>query len=211
MQLAEDIGIGVPIIDKRHRELINRLDNLRAAIKKQVCRYTIEDMITFLDEYTEINFCEEEKYMRYYGYPEYASHREKHRQFLTELHFLKEELHNIRALGLKGSYELSVETVQVVVDWVTGHVADDDKRLGDFLKQRFNIDHEVISSFCGGKEQVVGGTVAICSICHKIRSKKGLWKSREHYHRIPSDIVYSHCICPDCLQIYYADLFQEKR
>ena len=211
MQWTEDMSVGVPVIDNRHRELIDRLNGLRAAIKKQVCRYTIDDMLVFLGEYTEVHFCEEEQYMKYYGYSDYALHKEKHENFITELHFLREELRNIRALGLKGSYELSVETVQVVVDWVAGHVADDDKKLCNFLKQQSNMNHKVIASLCGSEDHIGVGAVAICSICHKIRGRKGMWRQKENYKVIPSDIVYSHGICPECLQTYYADLFQEKR
>jgi hemerythrin len=211
MQWTEDMSVGVPMIDNGHRELINRLNGLRAAIKKQVCRYTIDDMLAFLEEYIEVHFCEEEQYMKYYGYSDYALHKENHENFEMELHFLKEELRNIRTLGLKGSYELSVETVQVVVDWITGHVARDNKKLGNFLKQQTNMNHDVISSLCRGGEHISAGTVTICSICHKIRGKKGLWRKKDNYKVIPSDIVYSHGICPECLQMYYADLFQEKR
>ena len=155
MQWTEDMSIGVPMIDNGHRELINRLYGLRAAIKKQVCRYTIEDTLVFLEEYTEVHFCEEEHYMKHYGYSDYALHMEKHEDFIMELHFLKEELRNIRALGLKGSYELSVETVQVVVDWLRDHVMIYDKELGNFLKQQSNMTHDVISCLCGGKEHII--------------------------------------------------------
>lgn len=211
MQWSEDMSVGVPMLDNGHRELINRLNGLRAAIKKQVCKYTIEDTLAFLEEYSEVHFCEEEHNMEYYGYSDYALHKEKHKDFAMELHFLKEELRNIRALGLKGSYELSVETVQVVVDWVVGHVANDDQKLGNFLKYQSNMNHDVISSPCGGEEHIIDGIISICSICKKMRGRKGLWKNKKHFGEIPSEILYSHGLCPECLQIYYADLFQEKR
>lgn len=211
MQWTENISVGVPMIDNRHKELINRLNGLRAAIRKQVCRYIIDDMIAFLEEYVDVHFCEEEQYMQYYRYEHYASHKEQHENFATELHFLKEELRNIRTLGLKGSYELSVETVQVVVDWIDGHVASDDQNLGNFLKQQSNLNHDVILSLCRGKENIIDGILMVCSHCRKIRGRKGLWKHKEHFGKIPSDIFYSHGICPECLQTHYADLLQEMR
>lgn len=135
MQWTEDMSVGVPMIDKRHRELINKVNGLRAAIEKQVCRYTIADMLAFLEEYAEVHFCEEEQCMKYFGYSAYALHKEEHDNFIMELDFLNEELRNIRALGLKGAYELSVETLQVVTDWLLGHVMKYDKELGEFLSQ----------------------------------------------------------------------------
>lgn len=211
MQRTEDIPPGVPLIDRGHRELVRRLHRLQSAIKKQVCRYTIDDMLTFLDEYAEVHFCEEELYMKYYGYPEYSFHKAKHEDFATELSFLKEELRNIRTLGLTGSYELSVETVQVVADWLHDHVMTYDKEFGTFLRQQSDPDIDGILSSCESKERLTEGIVTICSICHKIRGKKGLWRKKENYRVIRRDIGYSHDICPECLQIYYADLFEEKR
>lgn len=210
MRWTEDISVGVPIIDNGHRELMNRLNNLRSAIKKQVCRYTIEDAIAFLVEYSETHFCAEEQYMLQYRYPRQTLHKEQHDKFREDIYFLKEELHNIRTLGLKGSYELSVEVVQVVADWVHAHVMVFDGELLEFLRQ-FDISVDVTSSLCGDREHFSGGLITICSICHKIRSEKGIWKQKEYYGEIPSDIVYSHGLCPECLQNYYADLFEEKR
>jgi hypothetical protein len=85
-----------------------------------------------------------------------------------------------------------------------------DKELGEFLRQRDYTTVDGISFFCGGEERLTEGILTICSICHKIRGKKGLWKQKEHY-KIPSIILYSHGICPGCLQAYYADFFEEKR
>jgi len=167
-------------------------------------------MLAFLEEYSEVHFCEEEQYMKYYGYPEYALHKEKHENFVTELHFLNEELRNIRALGLKGSYELSVETVQVVVDWLHDHVMTYDRKLGEFLCQHAYLNIDVITSRCRDEERFAGGILTICSICHKLCGKKGPWKHKEHFGEIRSEILYSHGICPECLHVYYADLFREN-
>lgn len=210
MHWTEDMAVGIPMIDRRHRELHNRLNSLRAAIREQVCRYTIEDMLTFLEEYSKIHFCEEELCMKHYGYPDYASHKEKHEIFSMEMHYLREDLRNIRALGLKGSYELSVETVQIVSDWLNQHVLTYDRELGEFLGQRASLSIETMASPCGGGERLSEGSPAICSVCHKIRGNKGLWRKKEDYTAIPADIVYSHSICPECLPIYHAGLFQKN-
>jgi hemerythrin-like metal-binding protein len=211
MQTTEDLSSGVQIIIKGHRELVTLLRNLRAAIKTQVCRYTIENSLAFLEEYVQVYFCEEEGYMKYYGYPNYPSHKEKHNQFAAELEFLREDLRNIRTLGLKGSYELSVETIQMISDWITGHVMKDDKELGVFLSEHSEGNGYSMSSGCGPEHRVDGPVVTICSICKKIRGNKGLWRQREHYRALPLENRYSRGLCPDCLQEYYADLFQEKR
>ncbi len=204
-------AVCMPIMERGHGELVKRLNNLRGAIRKQVCRYTIEDAIAYLEEYAEVRFCEEERYMRHYVYPGYHAHKEKHEQFAEDIYFLREELQNVRALGLKGSYELSVETVRVISDWIHYHVLLDDRRLGEFLRQYPDTGPDGLFPASGGEERITGGILTICSHCHRIRGKKGLWKQKEKYTRIPRDASYSHSVCPECLQNYYADLFEEKR
>jgi hemerythrin-like metal-binding protein len=141
-------------------------------------------MLAFLEEYVEVHFCEEEQYMKYYGYSDYALHMEEHENFVMELYFLKEESRNIRASGLKGSYELSVETEQVVVDWLHDHVMIYDKKLGNFLKKKSNMNHDAISSLCGGEEHIIMGIVTTCSIAIKYGGRKGLRKQKENYKEI---------------------------
>lgn len=211
MQWIEDIATGVPMLDKRNREMINMLDGLRAAIRKQVCRHTIENVIAFLAEYGEVQLCEEEQYMRNYDYPGHAAHEDKHRQFVGELHFLEEELRNIRSLGLKGSYELSVETVKVISDWIYGHVLIYDRELGEFVRGCATGNDHLVPSGCGPEDGVDEKVVPICSFCKRIRGNKGIWRGRGHFPGLPLESRYSHSLCPECLQKYYADLFQEKR
>lgn len=119
--------------DKKTGELLEHLNNLRDAIKTGTCRYAIEDVLAFLGEYADAGFGLEERYMRMYEYPQYSLHKEKHRQFADEIHFLGEELRSIRLLGLNGSYELSVETVRIIADWIRDHVSEDDRELRAFL------------------------------------------------------------------------------
>jgi hemerythrin len=211
MRTSEDLSAGMPFIVKGHRELVAMLNNLRAAVKAQVCRYTIENTLAFLGEYVGVCFCEEEWYMKRYGYPDYRRHTGKHGQFVTELDFLNEELLSIRTLGLKGSYELSVETIHLIADWITGHIMKDDKELGAFMRDRSDGNDYLLSSGCSPEDRIVGDIVTICSICKKIRGSKGIWKRREYFRALPSEGRYSRGLCSECLQEYYADLFQEKR
>ncbi len=43
------------------------------------------------------------------------------------------------------------------------------------------------------------GIIPICSYCHKIRDKEGLWNRLEAYLTKYSDAEFSHGICPDCI------------
>ena len=210
-QRIEDIFTGIPIIDGGHRELLNRLANLRAAIKAQICRYTVEDTVAFLDEYVEVNLSKEEQYMNLYKYPDLAFHKARHGEFTAEVGFLGEELRSIKALGLRGSYELSVETIRLITDWIDEHIISEELTLAEFIKKRQHKDDDVILSGRRLKYTADGANLTICYICKKILCEKGGWKERKHFSSLPKDCSYTRGLCPGCLQERYADMFIEKR
>lgn len=131
---TEELSVGVERIDSQHKELFRRINGLVDAIKRAECKYTIDGTIRFLEEYALIHFSEEERYMRSYSYPEYRQHKAQHAIFLHSLSALKKQSASPRQKG--DSYDLSVETNRVVVDWILSHIAQVDKKLGEFLKGR---------------------------------------------------------------------------
>lgn len=134
MQWTEDLSVGIEEIDNQHKELFRRINSLVDAIKKAECKLVIDGVIKFLEEYAIIHFTEEEGYMIRHGYPEYPQHKAQHAIYLKALADLKEQAARPRLQG--GSYELSVTTNQVVVDWIIAHIAKVDKKLGEFLRTR---------------------------------------------------------------------------
>lgn len=136
MEWSQNLSVGIAKIDDQHRELINRINGLVAAIKQHICKYTIGDVIAFLEEYIDLHFSEEEQYMMQYRYPEYPQHKAQHEFFRENFSELKKELILLDGGKKPGSYDLSVETNRVVVDWIIDHISGTDKRLGEFLKGR---------------------------------------------------------------------------
>ncbi len=133
---TEDLSVGIKTIDEQHKELFDRINSLVDAIKQHVCKYKIGDVIKFLEDYVHIHFEEEERYMLKYGYPHYNHHKSQHEYFRQELSTLKPELLKLEGGTKPGSYELSVATNQLVVDWILAHVANVDKQLGKFLQSK---------------------------------------------------------------------------
>ncbi len=206
MPCREDLRTGVPVIDDGHLDLVLRLDNLRSAIRMGVCRFIIEDTLAFLEDYTRLNFCLEEQYMVPHDYAGRGEHMEQHARFAEELQGMQEELRNIQSLGISGSYELSVETVKMIEDWIRDHVKAYDRELGAFLGP-YDLDHDAIASPCAGLRRSAQGIITICSICHGIICEKGIRKGQEHPGVAANGIIYSHGLCSRCLQSHYEDLF----
>jgi hemerythrin len=134
MKWTEDLSIGVELIDNQHKELFSRINDLVAAIQQHTCKYKIGDVVGFLDEYIIFHFGEEEKFMQEHRYPKYPQHKAQHAKFIANFNELKKELQKLEGGKKPGSYDLSVETNQVVVDWILDHIVKVDKEFGAYLK-----------------------------------------------------------------------------
>jgi len=55
--------------------------------------------------------------------------------------------------------------------------------------------------------KVLKGLLPICASCKKIREDDGYWRQIESYIENNSEVVFSHCICPDCAKKLYPDLY----
>ncbi len=136
MKWTKDLSVGVDIIDNQHKELFNRINSLVEAIKQHICKDKISGVIQFMEDYIHAHFNEEERFMLKYDYPGYQHHKAQHEYFKNELYILKSELIKIEGGAKPGSYDLSVTTNQVVVDWILEHIVIVDKQLGNFLKTK---------------------------------------------------------------------------
>ena len=136
MEWTPDLSVGVDIIDDQHKELFDKINMLVAAIKSHTCKYKIGDVMHFLEDYVVFHFGEEEKFMRRFDYPDYRAHRQQHDQFWENLQQIKKQLPKIEGGKKPGSYDISVETNQLVVDWILEHIARIDKKLGAYLKDK---------------------------------------------------------------------------
>lgn len=134
MEWTQDLSVGVEEIDEQHKELFKRIKNLVDAIKNAECKYVIDGTISFLEEYAGSHFAVEEKYMEESRYEDLQQHKVQHAIFLNSLAELKKQSAEPRVKG--SSYDLSVTTNQMVVDWIISHIVRIDKKLGEFLKSR---------------------------------------------------------------------------
>ncbi len=134
MEWTEDLSVGNKTIDGQHKELFVKINDLVLAINNSVCKYKIGDVIKFLDDDIVFHFGEEEKMMQKSSYPGYKAHKAQHEDFKRNFSALKHDLAKLDGGKKPGSYDLSVRTNQIVVDWILEHIAMVDKKLGEFLK-----------------------------------------------------------------------------
>jgi response regulator RpfG family c-di-GMP phosphodiesterase len=77
-----------------------------------------------------------------------------------------------------------------------------------FLRKTLKTQGELIEKLEESLKQVkqLSGLIPICSYCKKIRDDKGYWSQVEEYISNHSDAMFTHGMCPDCLNKLYPDL-----
>lgn len=135
-KLAWDPGfsIGVDAIDVQHREVIERINDLREAMGAGQGRTEVGRMISFLEEYVVNHFGMEELLMKRRKYEGYLSHRQEHLNFTTEFTNMKKKFETLDAEGAILSF-FAIELDRWFTTWFTEHLAGVDKALGEFLMQ----------------------------------------------------------------------------
>lgn len=53
--------------------------------------------------------------------------------------------------------------------------------------------------------QALNGMLPICSTCKKIRDDEGYWNRLEEYIQSHSEALFTHSLCPDCIEDLYGD------
>jgi hypothetical protein len=61
------------------------------------------------------------------------------------------------------------------------------------------------------KVKTLRGLIPICASCKKVRNDKGYWDEVESYVSKYSDAVFSHGICPDCLEKLYPEQYKRLK
>lgn len=52
---------------------------------------------------------------------------------------------------------------------------------------------------------ILRGIIPICSKCKKIRDDEGYWHQVESYISANSDAMFSHSLCPECIELLYPE------
>lgn len=57
--------------------------------------------------------------------------------------------------------------------------------------------------------RLLRGLLPMCASCKKIRDDKGYWSRVEQYIEAHSNAIFTHSICPACVEKWYPDLYPE--
>ena len=127
---SRDLELGIPIIDRQHHQLVNKLGELLTAIHQGKDYEQIRGLVAFLQRYTFEHFQTEESYMHRFRYPQVDEHILTHDAFRNNVlkvkEFVRRQATSPEALQLVES---------IMLRWFLEHITGMDQEFASFLKK----------------------------------------------------------------------------
>ena len=115
-------------MDRQHQMLFDYINEFYTAIDFDRRK---SDLVAILDkviQYTHFHFLAEEQLMRDVNYPDYEKHKNIHKELVTRVLKLKEQLISTEDKG-----ETAEEIKSFLKNWLTQHIQGIDKKYSLFL------------------------------------------------------------------------------
>jgi hemerythrin len=126
---SEKYETGSSAIDRQHKELFSKIDELSLAIYKGNAKTNLKSMITFLERYIEEHFKTEEGIMQMAKYPHLSSHIKLHKAFNKIFDDFKLDFEK-----RGGDSYLAIHLEKVIRKWWEDHVLAEDQRYVPYLE-----------------------------------------------------------------------------
>lgn len=130
MPWTPDLSVGVEQIDNQHKMWFEKAEKLFQAGKEHRTKEYLGELLGFLDDYTKQHFSDEERYMLSIQYPELEVQKKAHALFIEQLAKLRSDYETSG-----GNILVILNANQMVVEWLTKHISNMDKKIGQFAKE----------------------------------------------------------------------------
>ncbi len=126
MPWKEEYSVQIRSIDEQHKKLVSLINHLHSAMKEGKGNAYVGMVVRELIRYTQTHFAYEEKLFSRYGYQGFTEHKAEHDRFIEEVSQFDQRL-------ARGSVTLSMEVMNFLKGWLSGHILKTDKSYSDFL------------------------------------------------------------------------------
>ena len=127
---SEWYEFGIPVIDAQHRTLFGILNRFHEAIQEGRESEQVGLTLDHLLDYTVRHFADEEAYLKAQGFPWLEEHHAEHEALMAQARSFAQRHANDPNLAWAD------ELAAFLVEWVTHHITDADRRYADYLKER---------------------------------------------------------------------------
>lgn len=129
IEWKDEYSVGVARFDENHKKLCAMINELHAGILQSHEKDLQKSVLKNLLEYATTHFADEEWFMKEYGYPDMASHKQEHEEFWDRLSgFVK--------VYQQGSIPLTADLLGCLVEWLDRHMIGTDKKYQAFFNSK---------------------------------------------------------------------------
>ena len=124
----ESFSVNNEEIDNQHQkgiEIINELHD--ALINEKEFGNIIEESLEAMVKYAQFHFSFEEEYMKKILFPDLINHVDVHSNFMSKLVKCQNEVQ-------KGKIILYMDIMQELMNWLLGHILEEDQKYASFLR-----------------------------------------------------------------------------
>lgn len=125
----ETYTVKVRSCDDDHKKLFALINDLHDAMKAGKGAQIIQKVIQDLGNYTKYHFTREEALLEKAEYPELASHRLQHKEFVNKI----DQFHKECQKGMTGQ---SIAVTSFLRDWLSKHIKQTDRQYSAHLNAR---------------------------------------------------------------------------
>ncbi len=127
---SSDLETGHKVIDEQHKALFAAANNFADAVQKGKGSGEIERTLSFLIDYSEQHFHDEEEIQKRHAFPDFARHRQDHLAFKRKVQVLAGRFQ------AEGPTPTLLNEIYVSVgDWLLHHIKSDDFVLAAYIRE----------------------------------------------------------------------------
>lgn len=127
IEWRDEFSVGVPDVDLEHRQLIDLINDLHAALGKEEALTTVLDFLAEINAHIAAHFALEEKIMRERHYDRYADHKRDHERLLDEIRDIMDDYEENALFS-------DAELAERLENWFSEHFRTHDARLHRHLE-----------------------------------------------------------------------------
>ncbi len=126
---SSDYSVNIKEIDNQHKILIKLINEIHNAMKVGKGKEVLESVLKELVDYTVYHFGYEEKLFSIHSYPEANQHKAAHDKLVEQVKAIKRDYES-------GKTVITLEVMNFLKDWLSGHIIGTDKKYSGFLNSK---------------------------------------------------------------------------
>ncbi len=127
MTWTKEMSVGVAVLDDDHMRLVELLNELHRVVMAGKTGVALENVIEQMVDYTRFHFAREEKLFTQAGFPGAEEHKHEHEMLIRRALSLQARFENGQ------SRELSLEAMDSLQRWLSGHILGSDREYIPYL------------------------------------------------------------------------------